>query len=363
MQFTLKSLGFQKSLAISLALFGIVGLFAIIYFRLEVDLPVKIGLAVAAAGIAAVLPGSFNVKSKMVTGGGALGVFAVVMFYDTGQTWLEPITKSPHGLAPVTMSKKQMVLQNGLMSAQFEMQRGQYANAVDIIRQMLKLREDDRLAHTMLGFSYYKLNNFHDAARAYERAFKTDPTASDAASAHNVATSYDVGGDYDKAIEWIEKAYDIVNRDDNPALWRDIVYDRGLFNLIAWIERSGGAIDPYYNKVRSSFKEFEEIGGKSLFTAYNLCCLYSIAGERLKHISIKEEARIHLTSFLQSTRQSQRAEHNKSVIDRLLGRVASVRGPGEPPTCPGAIRQAFADFDELIGNDSKIQVNEAAKKL
>jgi len=261
------------------------------------------------------------------------------------------------------------VIQNGLMSAQFELMRGEYGSAIDVIHQMLNLREDDRLALSMLGYSYFKLGNFHEAARAYERAFNTDPTKTDAAAAHNVATSSDVGGDSGKALEWNETAYNVVNRENNPTLWKEIVHDRGLFNLVAWMERSRGKVDIYYDRVRSSFKEFTEIGGEALFASYNLCCLYAVAGESLK--VQQDEAQDNFATFIRMVNQpGQKTPTNSHVIDRLLGRGSAARGPGEPPSCP-AIRTAFArhgwkingkeSWDELVGGGA--QITDSGKKL
>src|SRR5260370_18911994 len=148
-----QSVDLRRGSGILLAVLGLLGLVIIIYFKLEVDLPVKIAIGLAAGGIAGALPGSLIFKSRAVSAGGAVGVFCVVMFYDAGQAWVEPISKSTHAVSSVTMSKKQMVIQNGLMSAQFELMRGDYGSAIDVIYQMLNLREDDLLWLSMIGYS------------------------------------------------------------------------------------------------------------------------------------------------------------------------------------------------------------------
>src|SRR6266851_6238596 len=77
-----QSIDLRRGSGILLAMLGLLGLAIIIYFKLEVDLPVKIALALAAGGIAGALPGSLIFKSRAVSAGGAVGVFCVVMFYE-----------------------------------------------------------------------------------------------------------------------------------------------------------------------------------------------------------------------------------------------------------------------------------------
>ena len=56
-----------------------------------------------------------------------------------------------------------------------EIKKGDFDDAIDLLRKVVKKQPDNADAHNLLGFSYRKLGKFDPARKHYARALKLDP--------------------------------------------------------------------------------------------------------------------------------------------------------------------------------------------
>src|SRR5215831_13977520 len=77
-----------------------------------------------------------------------------------------------------------------------------------------------------------------NAAKAFEQGFKAGGVGS-GRFAYNAALAHEAIGETETAKKWIDRAHEnqTTLSTDYPALWRDIIYDRGLIYMLNWLRK------------------------------------------------------------------------------------------------------------------------------
>jgi tetratricopeptide (TPR) repeat protein len=334
---------------------GIVGLAVIFYFGYDGDLSIRVALALAAAAIAAFIPGFLEVKSHLIRGGGAIAVMVVVLFADDIGRQFSPKSQAPGVPSVVRLSKDQVQYLSEVAAAQFDISQGQNSVAIETLKHARKLNADPKLALHMLGTLYFSEGNYSRAAEAFEQGFR--PGDSDGGRlAYNAAMAHDAIGDTAEAIKWIELAHKNMQRDGHMELWREVNFDRGLIHMIAWINRDAPKPTPDFEMAVSSFQQFLDAQSKSTHWAeYDIACLHATVAahhveRKLSAVETYTRAVRHFDKFLSAVKALDPENRDKVIelVHVVLGKIArnEKRAPGEPVACP-AIKDAW----EGIGRD------------
>jgi hypothetical protein len=333
----------------ALAIAGIGGIFALFYFGYDQDLLIRVTLGLSAAGLASCLPGLLRIKSKTMSAGGAVGVLVLVLFADPIAQTFSPASKVPGVSSNVRLSRDQMQYQSEIASAQFEISNRNFDAAIEILNHAKKHNPKDALALHMIGTLYAnELNQYTDAAEAFEQGYKLGGNDK-GRFAWNLALSHDAVGETEAAKKWIETAYKDSSRDEYPAQWNEVVYDRGLIHMIAWMREKAQLRGRNFEVAAQSFHAFLDHRPKSPHWAeYNLACLHAKAAEdEQANQAAQAKAIEHFDRFLHQV--SGIIDPGKSKAARDIGRrVLSLdgnekserRGPLEPVECP-AIKKAW----------------------
>ncbi len=339
---------------------GLGGIVALFYFGYAQELSIKVALGLAAAALASRVPGLLQVKSKTVSTSGAIAVFIVVMFADDISRTFSPAAKIPGVSSHVRLSRDQMQYQSEIASAQFEIMNENYDGAIDILNHAKQLSPNDTLALHMIGTLYANnLKQYTAAAEAFEQGYKIGGPDK-GRFAWNLALSHDAIGETEQAKKWIETAYKESSRDEYPAQWNEIVYDRGLIHMIAWLREAGHVRTPNFEVAAQSFNAFLDHRPKSPHWAdYNLACLHAKAAEdEQANQATMAKAIQHFDRFLHEVRAIVDPDKMKATRDigrRVLaidGEKSERRGPLEPVECP-AIKKAW---DAIANRDWQTQV-------
>jgi tetratricopeptide (TPR) repeat protein len=338
---------------------GSVGIVALFYFGYAQELSVRVTLGLAAAAIASCVPGLLQIKSNTVSTGGAIAVFIVVMFAeDIGRTF-SPASKVPGVSSHVRLSRDQMQYQSEIASAQFEITNDNPDGAIEILNHAKQLNPSDPLALHMIGMLYFNnLKKYTAAAEAFEQGYKIGGPDK-GRFAWNLALSYDAIGDTKNAKKWIETAYKDTSREDYPTLWDEIVYDRGLINMVAWLRETDPPRNQNFEIAALSFNTFLDHRPKSpQWANYHLACLHAQAAE---HELIKQATQAKAAEFfdkflheIQALVGQQRIEDTRKIARRVLALNGAdkndKRGPLEPVECP-AIKNAWEASNRNWGVD------------
>jgi len=328
---------------------GLGGIFALFYFGYAEELSVRVALGLAAAAIASSVPGLLQLKSRSLRTGGAIAVFVIVMFSDEIKQTFGPAARIPGVSTHVKLSRDQMRYQSEIASAQFEILNENTDGAIDILNHAKQLNPNDTLALHMIGTLYANnLKQYTAAAEAFEQGYKLGGPDK-GRFAWNLALSHDAIGESEEAKKWIEIAYKESSRDQYPAQWNEIVYDRGLIHMIAWLREKARLRTRNFEVAAQSFNAFLDHRPKTPHWAeYNLACLHAKAAEdEQADQATQAKAVQHFDRFLHEI--SAIVEPEKSRAARDIGRrVLSIdtgekterRGPLEPVECP-AIKKAW----------------------
>jgi tetratricopeptide (TPR) repeat protein len=337
----------------ALAATGFSGIVALFYFGYDQDLLIRVTLGLAAAGLASCLPGLLRVKSRTISAGGAVAVFVVVMFADDIGRTFSPATKVPGVSSNVRLSRDQMQYQSEIASAQFEIWNENYDHAIDILNHAHKHNPKEPLALHMIGTLYANnLRKFKAAAEVFEVGYKLGGIDK-GRFAQNLALSYDAMGNTTQAKNWIDVAYKDSSREEFPSQWDDVVYDRGLINMIAWLRDNKQQRTPSFEVAAESFNAFLDHRPKTPHWAeFNLACLHATAGEQDAVQQLTwAKAMGHFDNFLREIQgmiDADKLRYHRAIARRVLALNGSEkgekRGPLEPVECP-AIRNAWKGTD------------------
>jgi tetratricopeptide (TPR) repeat protein len=339
---------------------GLGGIVALFYFGYAQELSIKVALGLAAAALASRVPGMLQIKSKTVSTSGAIAVFMVVMFADEVGQAIAPSAKIPGVSSHVRLSRDQMQYQSEIASAQFEIMNENYDGAIDILNHAKQLNPKDSLALHMIGTLYANnLKQYTAAAEVFEQGYRLGGPDK-GRFAWNLALSHDAIGETEEAKKWIEVAYKESSRDEYPAQWNEIVYDRGLIHMVSWLREAGHVRTRNFEVAAQSFNAFLDHQPKSPHWAdYNLACLHAKAAEdEQANQATMAKAVQYFDRFLHEVRAIIDPDKSKAARDigrRVLsidGEKGERRGPLEPVECP-AIKKAW---DSIAKGDWQTQV-------
>jgi tetratricopeptide (TPR) repeat protein len=327
---------------------GIGGIIALFYFGYDQELSIRVTLGLAAAALASYIPGFLQIHSQTIKTGGAIAVLVVVMFAEDIGRAFAPTSKVPGVSSNVRLSRDQMQYQSEIASAQFEIWNDNYAGAIEILNHARKLNPSDQLALHMIGSLNFKMKKFTAAAEAFEQGYRVGG-ADKGRFAWNVALSHDAISETNLAKKWIETAFKDSSRNDYPELWHDVVYDRGLISMLAWLREGKRQRNQDFEIATGSFNAFLDHQPKVTHWAdYHLACLHAMAAE-VEDVKQPTQAKAveHFDKFLheiQGLVDGAKIKANREIAQRVLALNTSTRedkrGPLEPVECP-AIKKAW----------------------
>jgi tetratricopeptide (TPR) repeat protein len=357
---------------------GIAAIGLLFYFGYDADISKRVALALAAAAIASYIPGFLQVRSNYIRAGGALAVLIVVLFAEDISRDLSPSSKVPGVPSSVKLNKDQLQYQSEISAAQFEISQGNYQTAIETLEHARKLAPRDQLALHMLGNLYFHhTDNLTNAAKAFEQGFKAGGVGS-GRFAYNAALAHEAIGETETAKKWIDRAHEnqTTLSTDYPALWRDIIYDRGLIYMLNWLRKEAPQRTDTFEVAAASFHEFLDSGVKiAHWGLYNLACLHATAAtnevaRQVSAASTYDKVVQYLDQFLRKLHQlpfvvdEDKQAYNFNLARRVLLESPAdkpyQRRPGEVVQCPlikkaweGANRDWTEIVKQLLPSDSK----------
>jgi tetratricopeptide (TPR) repeat protein len=253
----------------------------------------------------------------------------------------------------VRLSRDQMQYQSEIASAQFEILNENYDSALDILNHAKQLNPNDTLALHMIGTLYANnLKQYTAAAEVFEQGYKIGGPDK-GRFAWNLALSHDAIGDAEEAKRWINVAYEQSVRDVYPTQWKEVVYDRGLIHMVAWLREAVRGRTRNFELAAQSFNAFLDHTPKSSYWAeYNLACLHAKAAEdEQSNQATQVKAVQHFDRFVhayQGINDPDQLKKARGVARRVLAigsEKGERRGPLEPVECP-AIEKAWIAIEK-----------------
>lgn len=320
--------------------FGVVFLAAMLTIAIFVPNPspfasfvFRVVLAMAAAGVAALIPGFLQVNvPPYIRAGGAIAVFVIVYWFNPPQLINPP---SPDA----TMQHFSEAMQRGDSA----LAGNEPSAAISYYQQALVAKPDSWMAHLEIGEAQYELGNFAAALDYFKKAFGLKEEK-DGAIAHSIAMAQEALGHYEEAEESLLLAIKFLP--DNSPLALTVVFDGGLINLILWLKQDAPKDNKRYRDAELAFQSFlERRGFPPQWAHYHLACLRATRAEdqslppvdvttlRTGAIQMLEDALKELDSYA-----STKAPLQREMMRRLLQAPEGwSRRAGDPVSCPALV--------------------------
>jgi tetratricopeptide (TPR) repeat protein len=288
----------------------------------------RIVISIAVSGIGAVVPGFLVVHiSRYIRAGGALALFVIVYMINPAALVVSEYTP----------------FSDSIRRAETNVSDQNYTSAITFFEQAKQTKPESWIPYYGLGRIYYKKGQYALALENFKKAFNLQGET-DGALAYAISINQDAMGNYEEALKSLDTAEKLQH--DSP-LKDDIVYDKGLINLILWFNQNAPKDSQYYRNADFYFRNFlDRRGSPSQWAYYHLACLAVTraqdtsltAGEKAKFrasaISSLERAVNELVNY-----QSDKAPHQRQTMRTLLTQPATwVRKAGSPVSCPALIK-------------------------
>ncbi|WP_181150030.1 tetratricopeptide repeat protein [Ensifer aridi] len=311
--------------------FGVVFVCSLLLFAIFFPVPTpfqefvfRVVLSLAAAGVAAVLPGILNIRiNSFVTAGGSLAVFCVVFWFNP------PQLVTPLKAAELSDRAKLAIL------------TGNYGLAKSLIQKAIELNPaEPNYVHALAQIEYH-LGNYSTAKHFYERAYDVSGNTGktrDRSYLYTVSLIYEAQGKLDDAIANYEYIMVEVNKDTD--IWKDVVFSQAQLHLKKAL--SSKFKHASLKAAEEKFRIFLESGGKpSHWARYHLACIHStnaiystnkIDSEQLEALSLKE-----LNNTLAEIKdfKGKTAKDHYEMLRHLIKPVSFYPWmPGYPVDCP-----------------------------
>lgn len=305
----------------------------------------RIVVAVAAAGIGAIVPGLLVVHvGSWVRAGGAIALFVLIYQFN-----------------PPVLVTDFTPYDEALRRGEAQLASGGYDSALTFFEKARQARPESWEPYYGMGRVYYSQAKYSSALEGFQRAF-TLSGMKDGSLAYGIEMAHEGLGQYDRAEEDLKVADKLLTRD--TPLYGDVVFDRGLLSLIQWIEHDAPRTTNRYNDAEQAFREFIELGYQPQHWAlYNLSCLHATHAQDAP-LATDEKQRLIIDSNQQlehavrelASYASAKGPVQRQMMRRLLqAPQAWSRKPGEPIACPALVQNWISKKGPISNLTSQIE--------
>jgi hypothetical protein len=286
----------------------------------------RIVVSIAVAGIGAVIPGFLIVNiPPYVRAGGALALFAIVYMIN-----------------PPALVSDYTPFSDSIRRAETAVSDQNYTAAITFFEKAKQAKPESWIPYNGLGRVYYKKGQYVLALDNFKKAFNLQGKT-DGVLAYAVSVNQDAIGQYEEALKSLETAEQL--QQDSP-LKKDIVFDRGLMNLILWLNQNAPSESPSFHNAESCFRSFLDQGGSpSHWAYYHLACLAATRAQDTS-LTAEEKARFRTSAISDLEHavnelvnyQSNKAPLQRQMMKTLLVQPGGcVRKGGMPVSCPALV--------------------------
>jgi tetratricopeptide (TPR) repeat protein len=301
----------------------------------------RIVLALAAAGIGAVIPGFISVNvGPYVKAGGAIALFVIIYFLNPPAL----VKGSPKYDDLIRRGEAAIAAQNS-------------ADALELFSQAQKLEPEKWVAYNGLGRVNFSNGNYAAALENLKIAFEKGDKR-DGAQLIGIGLAQDGLRRYDAARDSYSSALSLLSSDSFLA--NDARFSRGLMSLLLWLQGGAPKQSAQWSASEQDFNSYlENQRGPKHWAHYHLACLY---GTNSQDVNLTPEARgvqaQKAVAFLRQSVEglaqfpSEKAPVQKSMMKTLINEPDSYqRQPSYPARCP-ALRdvwmQSGASVESLL---------------
>lgn len=294
-------------------------------------------LAVAAAGIGAVLPGFLTVNvSNFLRAGGAFGLF--VMVY-----WFNP----PKLVTDATPFDELQRRGEAALASE------NHSAALTFFQRAAEMRPDDWSPHYGMGRAEFASGDYASALSDFTRAFDLTQKK-DGSIEYAVALTQDALGRYQDAQASLISAGRLLPL--ASPLGTDVLYDRGLMSLILWQKQDAPKDSPTYRDAELDLQKFVEGPGSPKHWAYyHLGCLKSSRAQdptlgEAEISSLRKDANRMLERVARDLQNfgSTKASFQRDLLKKLLTNPnAYTRRAGDPVACPELVSAWTAEHGRV----------------
>lgn len=288
----------------------------------------RVVLAIAAAGIGALIPGVIVVNIRpYIRAGGAIVVFVIIFWFN-----------------PPALVTSFTPFEEAVRRGEAALAADSHTAAISFFDKARQAKPESWIPYYGLGRAYYKQGNFALASEQFEKAFELGGRK-DGSIAYVMATAQDGLKQYEAAEKNLVLAAELLPSDSQ--LVNEVIFDRGLVNLILWLNRDAPRDTQRYRDAEFAFQNFIERRGLPLHWArYSLACLKATRGEDeslspADVAALRAEANDKLEQAVKelAVYQSSKAPLQRQMMRSLLLTPEKwARKPGEPTACPALIR-------------------------
>lgn len=315
--------------------FGVVFLAVILIIAIVIPNPsefqifvFRIVLAIAAAGIGAVVPGFISVNiPKYIRAGGAIALFVLIYLYN-----------------PPALITDFTPFEESILRAEAALAADNHTAAFTFFEKANQAKPKSWIPYGGLARVDYRRGNFTTSLQYFQKAFEL-MGKKDGSIAYNIAMTQEALGQYEQAGRTLSLAEELMP--NNLQLTLDVVYDLGIINLILWLNSDAPKDTQQYGDAMLKFQNFlERRGFPSHWALYHLACLNSRRSEDVS-LSAEEVQRLRTLANDQlgrSVREIAEYASNKAPKQRdmmrnlLLAPNEFSRKSGDPVVCPSIIR-------------------------
>lgn len=281
----------------------------------------RVVLALAAAGIGAVLPGLLVVHvGKLVRAGGALALFVLIY-----------LINPPALVAPPdadTVARAEIALASGNTSS-----------AMSLFSEALTYNPTNWRAQSGLARSYYARSDYSSARDGFQKAIELSKK-SEWSPIVGLSMAQEGANDIAGAISTLAMAAPLLKPGD-PAS-DDILFDEARLLVKKWLGDEAPKITPTYSRASASIEEFlKRKAYPDHWALYHLACLRATAAQ---DPSLNEDDSTKLRNeaanlLKDSVAKLNRYESAKAQVQREMMQTLLVTGlqrqlkPGEPIAC------------------------------
>jgi hypothetical protein len=332
-----KSSGWERVAAFGFGVVFVSAMFVVaFYLKYPTEFQIfvfRIILALAAAGIGAVIPGFITLNvGKYVRAGGAMGLFAIVYWFNPSGlvTDFTPFTDSiRRGEAALALDSHTAALEHFTNAAQ--------------------TRPKSWIPYHGLARVKFRQGNFAAAEADFRKAFDLQGR-SDGLLIYGLGMAQESLGKFDEAAQSFHNAYTLLDVGSvGSPMSLDALFDEALNRLLLWLKHHAPLNAETYQQAIDGFEKYKsKRGTPAQWANYHLACLKATrAGDReltpQEVDSLRNSANTLLETSIDELRslQSVKSHIQRQLMHTLLLRPDSVRrNSGDPVPCP-ALRTAW----------------------
>jgi tetratricopeptide (TPR) repeat protein len=305
--------------------FGTIFVIVILYFATAIQAPTdfqlfvfRVVLAIAAAGVAAVIPVMLEVTLKpIIVAGGAIAVFALVYLVNPPKLFVE--SKISH-LAD---------------RANLALVKGNLGFAKLLYERAVVLNPEDYHLVLSLAQTEAEIGNFAVAESLYKQAYemsKAQEGKEDPSILYGLSLAYETQGMYAEAIANYE---DIEKKSfDNKLLHNDVGFSKAQLLLLKGLQDGNIDLDRL-RVVEGGFLRFIESGGKPVHWAYyHLSCVDAVRSRLEKGNGDSAIANLEVAIVeLKKSKSRNAARHYEMLVQLLNPKGFHPWYAGDPVRC------------------------------